>query len=135
MNRLYPKGRQAFLEGLIAWLTDDIRAVLVDTALYTYNAAHEFLSDIPVGARVQTSPSLTGKTSVDGVADADDVSFPSQTRPSVEALVLVKWTGVAATTRLIAYIDSAAGLPMPAQGVAIIHNHIWDNGSNRIFVL
>jgi hypothetical protein len=52
---------------------------------------------------------------------------------SVEALVIYKWTGDAATSPLIAYIDSAAGLPFTPAGVA--QTVVWDNGANKIFKL
>ncbi len=45
-NSLYNGGRQRFLEGSIAWLTDNIKAVLV-TSGYTFSNSNNFLSDIP----------------------------------------------------------------------------------------
>ena len=80
---LYDKGRESFLLGQIAWGTDAIKCVLLDTGVYTPNmATDQFLSDIPVGARVATSPNLAGKTSAAGVADADDVLFTAVTGAS-----------------------------------------------------
>ena len=44
-----------------------------------------------------------------------------------------QYTGVDATARLIAYIDSATGLPfLPSGGNVAIQ---WDNGANKIFKL
>lgn len=133
-NALYDNGRRRFLEGQIAWLTDTIRAVLIDTANYTVNlATHQFLSDIPAAARVATSPALANKTSTAGVADADDVTFTGVSGASVEAIVLYKDTGADTTSPLIAYIDTATGLPFtPSGGDVIIQ---WDNGPNKIFKL
>jgi hypothetical protein len=135
-NALYNKARQAFLEGGLAWLTDDIRVILVDNALYTFNqSTHEFLSDIPAGARVAVSTSLTGKTSTDGVADATDLNptFTAVSGAQSEAVVLYKHTGVEGTSRLIAYIDTATGLPVTPNGGDILV--VWDNGANKIFKL
>ena len=133
-NALYDKARQAFLEGSIAWLTDTIKAVLVDTGAYTPNlATHQFLSDIPSGARIYTSVALTGKTSTNGVADANDLTDTAVTGVSCEALVLIKDTGSAATSPLIAYIDTATGLPVTPSGGDILIT--WDNGANKIFKL
>lgn len=133
-NTLYDLGRQKFLEGSIAWLTDDIRLVLVNVSgagtLYTFSQTHEFLSDIPAGARVATSGNFTGKTSTAGVADADDVTLLAVTGDQSEALVIYKWTGSDATSPLIAYIDSATGLPVQPSGSSIEIS--WDNGSNKI---
>ncbi len=133
-NRLYAKGRQGFLEGAIDWDTDTIKAVLVDAADYTVNdAVDDNLDDIPAPARVATSAALTSKTVTDGVADAADTLFAAATGDQSEAVVLYKDTGVASTSRLIAYIDTATGLPVTPSGSDI--NLVWDNGSNKIFKL
>jgi len=133
-NALYDNGRESFLRGEISWNADDIKAVLVDTALYTVDLdAHQFLSDIPGGARVATSANLAGKTTTDGVADANDVTFPAVSGASVEALVLYQDTGVEATSRLIAYIDTATGLPVTPNGGDITIQ--WAATANRIFRL
>lgn len=105
----------------VDWGADDIKVVLVDTALYAVNLnTDQFLSAIPVGARLATSGNLAGKTSALGVADANDVNIPyGAGLASCEALVIYKDTGVAATSKLIAYIDTATGLPFtpaPAGG-------------------
>ncbi len=140
MSNLYAKGREKFLGGSsqINWTADNIKAVLVNVSgagtIYTPNlATHEFLSDIPAGARIATSPNLTGKTNTDGVADADDVVFPAVSGPICEAIAIYKDTGVAGTSPLIALINAAAGLPVTPNGDAIAAG--WDNGPNKVFVL
>lgn len=133
-NAMYDFGRQGFLEGSIDWDTDDIKVVLVDGADYTVNlTTHEFLSDVPSGARVATSGNLASKTVTAGVADAADVTFSTVTGDASEILVIYKDTGSAATSRLIAYIDTATGLPVTPNGGDITVT--WDNGSNKIFKL
>jgi hypothetical protein len=137
-NLLYDKAREKFLSGGINWgvgtAGDVIKAVLVDTAAYTVaQATHEFLSDIPAGDRIATSAAFTGKTVVGGVADADNLTFPAVTGDPSEALVIIKDTGSAATSPLIAYIDSATGLPVTPNGGDI--SVTWDNGANKIFKL
>ena len=50
------------------------------------------------------------------------------------AVVIFKHTGNDATARLIAFIDTATGLPFtPAAGQPV--NIAWDNGANKIFKL
>jgi len=133
-NRLYAKGRQAFLEGSIAWLTDDIKAVLVDSADYTVDLDNDqFLSDIAVAGRVKTSDNLTTKTSTDGVAGADSVVFALVTGDQAEAIVLYKDTGDAATSPLLCYLDSAVGLPVTPGGGNIRVD--WNTGPDKIFRL
>jgi len=133
-NALFDKARQRFLEGQFNWNTDTIKAVLVDTGTYTVNlSAHEFLSDIGTGARIATSGAFTGKATAGGAADANDVTFTSVTGASIEAIVLYKDTGTDATSPLIAFIDTATGLPITPNGGDIIVT--WDNGANKIFKL
>lgn len=131
---LYDKAREKFARAQINWDADTIKAVLVDASDYILNAAtHEFLSSIPAGARVSSAVALTGKTSVNGACDANDLTFPGVSGDSVEAIILFKDTGDEATSPLIFYIDTATGLPINPNTGDIIVN--WDNGVNRIFRL
>lgn len=134
-NQLFDSGRNAFLRGEVAWQTDTIKAVLVDAADYTVNlATDQFLSDIPAAARVATTAAFTGKTTVAGVADAADVVFTGATGDLSEAIVIYKDTGSAATSQLIAYIDTATGLPVQPNSGDV--NVLWDNGAaTKIFKL
>lgn len=133
-NALYDLGRQAFLEGSIAWLTANIKAVLVDSGAYTRNlTTDQYLSDIPGGARIATSSNLSGKTSTSGVADADDVTFSSVSGVQSEYVVLYKDTGTASTSPLICCIDTATGLPVTPSGGNI--TVVWSSGSSKIFKL
>lgn len=134
MSALYDYGRQAFLNGDISWSGHDIRAILIDTTDYTANLTSDIvLSGIPSAARVATSSSFTNKSSISGIADADDLTFTTVTGDSVEALVLYQHTGNEATSRLIAYIDSGVGLPITPNGADITIQ--WDNGTSKIFKL
>ena len=133
-NALYDKGRQAFLNGGINWLSDDIRVILTDASDYTVSLAeHQNLLDIPVAARVSVSSALGSKTSTNGVADAADVTFPLVTGDKSEALIIYKHTGTESTSTLIAYIDTATGLPVTPNGGDITVQ--WDNGANKLFKL
>ena len=132
-STLYDKGREGFLDGSIDWDTDDIRAILVDVADYTFSQAHDNLDDVAGAARVAVSGALTGKTKTNGVADADPVTWTAVTGDPCEAIILYKHTGTESTSRLIAYIDTATGLPVTPNGGDITVN--WDDGANKIFKL
>ena len=133
-NALYSKGREGFLDGSIDWDTNDIRCILVDTADYTVNlATHDNLDDIAAGARVAVSGALANKSVTDGVADADDVTFSAVSGDESEALVIYKHTGTESTSRLIAYIDTATGLPVTPSGGDIVIK--WSSGDDKIFKL
>lgn len=133
-NALYDKGREGFLDGSIDWDTNDIRVILIDLADYTVNlATHTFLNEVPAISRVATSGALTSKTVAAGVADAADVVLAAVTGDPSEAIVIYQHTGVETTSRLIAYIDTATGLPVTPNGGDITIQ--WDAGANKIFKL
>ena len=130
-NARYAKGREAVLKKLVDFENDEIRVYAVDTGAYTVDlAADEFLADIPSGAR-EGFEVLTNVTVVNGVIDADDVVFAAMPAgDSVEALVLVQWVTAAADSRLLAWIDTATGLPFTPADVDV--NITWDSGANKI---
>jgi len=133
-NALYDTARESFLNGEIDWTSDNIKVVLVDTNDYTVDInSDQYLSDIPSGARVATSSNLGSKTTTAGVADAADVTFTTVTGDQSEALVIYQDSGNAATSRLIAYIDTSTGLPITPNGADIIL--AWSDGDNKIFKL
>jgi hypothetical protein len=136
-NALYDKGREKFLgpaSGQVNWINDNIKVVLVDSGAYTVNlATHEFLSDIAAGARIATSGNLASKTNTAGVADAADFTFTAVSGVQSEYLVIYKDTGSAATSPLLAFIDTATNLPVTPNGGDITVQ--WDNGANKIFKL
>ena len=132
--RLYGKGREGFLGGDIDWDADIIKVVAIDTANYSVSIdADEFLADIPAAARVSISDALTSKTKALGVAGAANVVFQEVTGADIEAIALYQDTGNEATSRLIAYNDESADLPILPNGGDINLN--WDAGVNKIFKL
>ena len=133
-NAVYPKAKQTALGPGLNLSAGAVKAVLVHTAIYTYSAAHQFLSDVSAGARVGAAVTLSSKTLTDGVFDAADISVTGLvSAPSVEAIVLYVDTGVEGTSPLVAYIDTSSGLPVAAGATQV--DVTWDNGTNRIFKL
>ena len=143
MSALFDSGRQAFLEGGIAYLADTIKIMLIDAAIYDPDPAVDvFFDDITSTARIGNSsgnaradmPTLGGKTSTDGVADASDVTFTTVAAgAALASLVIFRDSGADATSELIAKIDSGTGLPVTPNGGDI--TVAFDNGANRIFKL
>lgn len=131
-NTLFDYCRQMFLEGKINWMTDTVKCILVDTGAYTpQTATHKYLSDIATSARVAGPVTLTAKSTTGGAADAADCTFTAVSGASIEAIVIYRDSGSEATSELIAWIDTATGLPITPNGGDIIVT--WDNGSNKIF--
>lgn len=116
-NQLYTLAKKSFLDGQFDLLTQNVKVVLIDLADYSPNfATDQFLSIIPMAARVATSPNLGGKTTTGGVFDANDFSFGNVVGDPSEAIVIYHDSGVDATSRLIAYIDTMTGLPIVPNG-------------------
>lgn len=133
-NALFDKGREGFLAGDIDWDGDNIKFVFVDHADDTpVPATDEDLADIAAAARVDTSGNLSAKTVAAGVADAADETVSTVTGDQFESIVIYQDSGVEATSRLIAFIDTATGLPCTPNGGDI--TVAWDSGANKIFKL
>ena len=131
-NALYSKAKESFLNGSINMVANTITIALVDTGVYTYSSSHQFRNEVSNSA-VISSTTLTNKTITNGVFDADDATFSSVTGANCEALIIFDDTGIQTTSRLVAYIDSATGLPILPNGGDI--SVAFSSGSSKIFAL
>ena len=116
-NALYPKWKQALLEFTANNDLDGqtVKVALV-TAGYTYSAANQYYSSVS-GSALGTPQTLNNKTFTDGVFDADDVTFTAVTGSQVVSLVIFIDTGNAATSPLVAFIDTGVtNLPVTPNG-------------------
>jgi hypothetical protein len=145
-NALYPKFKEALLNqaaGTAAInLSSDtsIKVALVNisgsTNAYTYSSSHQYFSSVSTNsaAVVGTSGALGNKTVTNGVFDADDVTVTGVSGTNViGALVIYKDTNTAASSPLIAFLDSGTGLSITPNGGSVTVS--WDSGANRIFAL
>jgi len=129
-SAIYPKFKEALLQGDYDLSTAVVRAVLIDTGTYTYNSAHDFYNDLS-GVVGTESGAFASKTFTNGTFDAADITFTAVTGSTAEAIVLFVDTGNVATDALIAYLDSATGLPVTPNGGDI--NVTWN--ASGIFTL
>jgi hypothetical protein len=130
-NALYTKGKEALLDGTVSLSADTIKVALVGSG-YTVNlTTDEFLSDIPSGQIIATSSALSGKTETSGIFDASNVVLGAVSGSAVDFLVIYKDTGTSTTSRLLAYIDTATGLPLTPSGGSV--TIAWDTGTSKIF--
>lgn len=140
-NVLYDQGRNAFLQASINWLVDPIRVGFVSISnqptAYVFNASLDnFYASVPTGARVGMSiASLGTKTATSGIADAADAVFSAVSGPTIGAILIMRSTATANASDwpLIAYIDTATGMPVGPNGGDITIQ--WDNAANKIFKL
>lgn len=121
MNKLFPRYKENLLGSGVNLVTGTIKAQLVDTGAYTQSDSHQFLSAVPSAARIGAAVTLGSKTVTNGVFDAADATFSSVPAGSgsanaAEALIIYRDSGTESTSELIAYIDTATGLPITPNG-------------------
>lgn len=109
---VYPSALAAYLKADIDSDTVTYKVQLLD-ADYTYSSAHDFLDDVPAGARIGTAQSLASVTIgsvAAGVVDAADVTVPAVTAgDTVTAYVIYNSTPATDATRhLVAYVNEKA---------------------------
>lgn len=124
-NALYPSYKQLILGAGLNLTSLTINAALVDTGVVSYSAAHDNYDDISAGV-IGTPVTLAGKSVTGGVFDS--TTNPSFTglvaAPTIEAVVIYYDSGSAATSTLIAWIDSATGLPVASGATQV--DVTWD---------
>lgn len=106
----YNKTLTLFLNADLDISVDTIKVRLVRTSAYTFSQTHDFADDLP--AAIVTDVTLGSKSVVDGTFDAADAVFTSvPAGAAIDALVIYKDTGSAATSPVIAYIDGFSVTP------------------------
>lgn len=140
-NAMFGQGREGFLRGEISWNVATIKVSLVRA--YTFNTAHKFVSDVTGAGGVlhATSAALAGKTTTNGVADANDFTYSAvATNANNHYLLVYQSSAVgggadvaASAQRVICYLDTGTNLPVVPNGGDV--NIVFDNGANKIYVL
>lgn len=132
-NALYPKWKEQLLQFTSNnnLSSGTVKVALIDTGAYTYSSSDQFWSAAS-SASVGTPQTIGSKTFTNGTFDGADVTFSAVTGNSVEALIIYIDTGNAATSPLVAFIDtSVTGLPVTPNGGDI--NITWN--ASGIFAL
>jgi hypothetical protein len=122
-NVIYPAARQLVASGGLNQLTADLRMIGVTvtsgTTNYTYSAAHDFLDDVAAGAIFAPAVALSGRALVGGVLTAAPLVFPLLAvsgAKKIDALILYLHNATASLAALLAYYDTATGLPATPTG-------------------
>jgi hypothetical protein len=124
-NALYPLWEQERLKGTAntSLNSGNVYATLV-TSAYTYSATHQFRSDVAAGTQVDSAAALASPTFANGQFGASNLTWSAVAAGTTFNAVII-WvnTGVAATSPLVAYIDTiAAGLPALSNGGDLVAN-------------
>lgn len=132
----YTAGLQAWARGEVEWLAtggSDIRAVLVNDT-YTPDAeAHTALDDIPSGARIATSGSISLQDAVGGLCKANNTTVSSVSGGTIAAVVVYLHTGTESTSTLLCCITERSNedpLEFPTNGGDV--NIIWGGGTGVV---
>lgn len=131
-NQLYVKAKEDFLNGNLNLSSNTVTLALVDTDVYTFSSAHLSRADVPNTAVVAAN-NLINPVTTSGIYDADDVIFPAVSGANCEALILFHNTGDQTSSRLIAYLDTASGLPILPNGGDITVR--FSESASKIFAL
>lgn len=140
-NNMYAAGLEGFASGQIVWGgPSSIKISLLSG--YVFNTVHRYVSDVisAGGVIVATSSALASMSYTDGALDAADVVFSAVSGPVVSSYILYQSSAVTggadvpqSAQRLIAYFDSATGLPVAPDGTNIDLN--FDDGNFKILSL
>ena len=105
---------------------DTIKAILVDNADYTVSlTTHDDLADIAAGAREETATCPNGAV-IGRAFDTDDFTWTAAAGDPCESIVLYDDTH--ANDALLAYYDTATGLPVTLNGgdvTCTVHASGW----------
>lgn len=123
MSFIYRQALQSY--GFPGILAGDTKCVLVRTGAGEYNPdqdTDQFLSDIPGGSQVALTANLTGRTWLLGRFDCDDFTFGTVAAGApCQGLVVFEDTGNPATSPLLAFINTGAGLPVTPTGLGPVN--------------
>lgn len=134
-NFIYGKAKQALLNGQFNLTTDALKVLLVDSSYIPNQNSDQFVSSISSEKIKFRSSQLINVTNILGVIDASDLIITGYSGLPFNALVLYKDTGNDSTSRLLAYIDTAIGVPFSGINATIDITIAWSNDSNKIISL
>ena len=112
----------------------DPKMIAIETGLYTFSQAHDFLDDIPVGARLATVSlsSVTFGSSLEGYLDAADPTFVTPAIGTVVAFIIYNDTAVEATSPLLLFIDTGVTLPITTETARDLEVEFNSNGIAKL---
>lgn len=117
-SQLFPKGAGHLLGAStkVDLVADDVKILFYSGSITT---TWEFVGDLTGASIIARSGNLAGKTTTNGVFDANDITITAITGDTIEALILYKDTGVSGTSPLIAWFDISTFTPNGSDGTVV----------------
>ena len=134
-NFIYGKAKQSLLNGEFNISSDSLKVLLVTDSYVPSQNTDQFVSNISGSYIKQRTSSLANVTNILGVIDADDITVAQYSGLAFKALVIYKDSGTDSTSRLLAYIDTATGIPFLGINATTDITISWSSGSNKIISL
>jgi hypothetical protein len=134
-NSLYATAKESFLAGEIDLTQNNVKLLLVKSGYIVDLSGHMFVSDIDSSYIAGRSSILDNVSITLGVFDADNETIEKYGNTGFSYIIIYTDSGNDSTSRLIAYIDTADGLPVEATlaDATVIIN--WSNTIYKIFSL
>lgn len=134
-NFLYTKSKTQILNGNINFSSDSLKLIATNASYIPSQNNDEFVSDIPGSSIIFRSANLANKIVSSGTFDADDLEINGYAGTAFNAIILYKDTGSDLSSRLLCYINQAAGLPFAGASSETDVIIFWNNGSDKILSL
>lgn len=134
-NQLYSNAKESFLSGSLNLNAVSIKVALVKSGYIVDIDNHHYVSDIGSSYIAARSESLTSVTTTDGILDAENETIENYGNSGFDYMVIYESTGDDSTSRLIAYIDTADGLPVASTVDSISITIQWSDLITKIFSL
>lgn len=131
-NFVYTKAKEAILNGEINFSANNFKLLFANSSYSPNQNLHKFVSDIGSSSIVYRSNSISNISNVNGVIDADDVTFTIEANTSFNSIILFQDEGSDQQSLLIMYIDTASGLPYQGSSTSVSSTIVWSNLSGKI---
>jgi hypothetical protein len=131
-NFVYTKAKEAILNGQINFGENNFKILFTNSNYTADQSLNEFVSDIESSSIVYRSDNLTNVSNINGIIDADDLSFTLSSNIDFNSIILFQSKNSDQESRLIAHIDEVAGLPYIGSSEPLSAVIVWSNLSGKI---
>jgi hypothetical protein len=131
-NFVYTKAKEAILNGQINFGENNFKILFTNSNYTADQSLNEFVSDIESSSIVYRSDNLTNVSNINGIIDADDLSFTLSSNIDFNSIILFQSKNSDQESRLIAHIDEVVGLPYIGSSEPLSAVIVWSNLSGKI---